>query len=107
VKLATFLNHLVITIKELAMKPFTRSALIKGMNKKFPGVWTREGEFFNGSKGAIWTGEGSSMPNEDEAFNHYRSDFEMGIHPELYTYLNDRGWHCEWHDGGTILIYKN
>jgi hypothetical protein len=85
---------------------FTRSVLIKGMNKKFPGVWTRESEFFNGSKGAIWTGEGSFMPNEDEAFNHYRSDFEMGIHPELFAYLNDRGWHCEWHDGGTILIYK-
>jgi hypothetical protein len=89
------------------MKTFSRSQLMKAMGKKYPGVWLRESEYFNGSKGALWTGEGSAMPNEDEAFNHYRRDFEMGIHPELYEYLNTRGWHCEWYDGGTILIYKN
>jgi len=89
------------------MKTFSRSQLKRAMGKKYPGIWLKDSEYFNGSISALWTGEGAYMPNEDEAFNHYRNDFEMGIHPELYAYLNARGWHCEWYDGGTILIYKN
>jgi len=89
------------------MKTFSRSQLKRAMGKKYPGIWLKDSEYFNGSKSALWTGEGATMPDEDEAFNHYRRDFEMGIHPELYAYLNERGWHCEWYDGGTILIYQN
>jgi hypothetical protein len=84
----------------------TRASLIKQINKRFPDIWMKPSEEFNGSKGAIWTGEGSDIDNVS-AFEHYGYRDTMGIHPDLWNFLKAKGWHCEWYDGGTVFIYND
>lgn len=84
----------------------TRGSLIKAIIKKFPKVWLKTSEEFNGNKGAIWTGEGSDIGDID-AFNYYGYKDTLGIHPDMWRFLQGKGWHCEWYDSGTIFIYKD
>ena len=76
------------------------------ITKRFPSVWLKDGEDFNGSKGALWSGEGSEIDG-NYAFDYYGFRDTMGVHPELFEYLNKIGLHSEWYDSGTVLIYTN
>ncbi len=84
----------------------TRNQLKAAIAKKFPKVWTRDSEEFNGASGAIWTGEGSEIDGID-AFNMYLEGFEFGVHPELAEFLESKDWHAEAYDAGTFFLYKN
>lgn len=86
-----------------------REELIEILRREYPKMWTKFGEQFNGSDGAIWTGEGS-MTKEDYPLFDYNSDsslYVMGTWKPLYDLLDKHGWYCEWYDSGTVLIYPN
>jgi len=86
-----------------------RDALMALLQEKFPKMWMKESEQFDGTKNAIWTGEGS-MDNEDFPLFNYGTDntmYTMGIRKELFELLEDNGWYCEWQDAGTIFIFED
>jgi len=33
--------------------------------------------------------------------------YVCGIHREIYSWLEERGWYPEWYDAGTLLMWKN
>lgn len=82
------------------------------LNKEFPGVWIKDGaEFDSRHAGALWTGEGSWVEDEhgkDAAFDSYSVVDELypnGVHHQLATFLEQRGFYCEFYDAGTVFIY--
>jgi hypothetical protein len=74
------------------------------ITKRFPDVWLKDCEDFNGSKGALWSGEGADIDGA-YAFDYYGYRDTMGVHPDLFAYLSKIGMHSEWYDSGTVLIY--
>ena len=79
----------------------------KKIQKAFPHVWLKDGEDFNGSKGALWSGEGSDI-DDIPAFDHYSDNslYIMGVHHKLADLLTKLGYYAEFYDAGTVLIYK-
>jgi hypothetical protein len=97
-------------------KTISRDLLMNELLKKFPKMFLRTTEEFNGSHGGIWTsGEnGLEFPNGDLVFNYWYEGFNghwkaekyiIGVHNKLYKYLQDRGWYASWYDPGTIMIW--
>jgi len=93
----------------------TRDALMDTLEKKFPKMWMKTSEEWNGEENFIWTGEGSEFIDEDGfpwmMFNHYSEDFDelyyqMGVKKELVHFLDKYGWYCDFYDAGTVFIYK-
>ena len=74
------------------------------ITKRFPDVWLKDGEDFNGYKNTLWSGEGAEIDG-DYAFDYYGHRDTMGVHPDLFEYLFKIGMHSEWYDSGTVLIY--
>jgi len=88
-------------------------------------------EEFNGEKGGIWTsgdndwifkgippfnysleyGEMSRSYIGDPVTKHtelkVKGMYVIGIHREIYSWLEERGWYPKWYDGGTLLFWKN
>jgi hypothetical protein len=78
------------------------------LSKAFPGVWMKDGKLFDHGHGsAIWSGEGSVMPDGLPAFNMYDySSYVFGVHPELAAALEKLGLFAEAYDGGTFFFYE-
>jgi len=79
---------------------------------KYPKLFMRTTEDFNGSENGIW----SSGENGDEAsdgfrlFDYYNEDYKekryiFGVHKEFLELLEKNGWFAEWHDPGTIMFW--
>lgn len=85
-----------------------KKARMKALEKAFPGVWLKDGRLFDSRHGsAIWSGEGSVMPDGSPAFGFYeRSDYVFGVHPELHAKLDKMGLFAEAYDGGTFFFYE-
>ena len=80
------------------------------LSKKYPGMFLRTTEEFNGSEGGIWTSgeDGPTAKDGYSLFNYYSEDYhryEIGVHKEIYDYLEKLEWYCQWHDAGTITIW--
>lgn len=80
------------------------------LSKKYPGMFLRNTEEFNGSEGGIWTSgeDGPTAKDGYSLFNYYSEDYhryEIGVHKEIYDYLEKLEWYCQWHDAGTITIW--
>lgn len=80
------------------------------LSKKYPGMFLRNTEEFNGSEGGIWTSgeDGPTAKDGYSLFNYYSEDYhryEIGVHKEVYDYLEKLEWYCEWNDAGTIMIW--
>ena len=80
------------------------------LSKKYPGMFLRNTEEFNGSEGGIWTSgeDGPTAKDGYSLFNYYAEDYhryEIGVHKEVYDYLEKLEWYCEWNDAGTIMIW--
>lgn len=95
-----------------------REKLMGILAEKFPKMWMKESEQFDGRGGGIWTGEGSFvlekfvMDDKHEEFEEpifeYDADnsiYEMGVHKSLVKVLDEHGWFAEWYDSGTVMIY--
>jgi hypothetical protein len=89
-----------------------RTQLIGELQSKYPKMFLRTTEEFNGDKGGIWT-SGEDAPVNAKGlpiFDYYTEmydKYEIGIESKFSEYLDELGWYCEWYDCGTIFIYPN
>jgi len=87
--------------------------IIAQLKAAFPDCWFKDGHEFDGGEAAVWSGEGSEV--EDlPAFNadSYMADpkeqvWVMGVHHQLNSFVESRGYHWEAYDSGTYLLYKD
>ena len=115
------------------IKQWTREQIMKGMKELVTEIdFMKTSEEFNDEKGGIWTiGAGSGWIFKGlPPFNHNLEYGEIllsengdtdpkhdgmkvkelylcGIHREIYSWLEERGWYPEWYDAGTLLLWKN
>jgi hypothetical protein len=90
------------------MKPKTimnRENLIRNLEKKGITV-VGNSEEFDGTKGGIWIS--AEDFNNQLHFDYYSENksFELGVRTTTIDFLFKRGWFAEWHDPGTIMIWK-
>lgn len=88
----------------------TREQMMELLKAKYPAMFLRTTEEFDGGKGGIWTNGEDRLPAKDghPLFNHYGEGkrYELGVHTEMYKFLEKHGWYGEWHDCGTIMLYQ-
>ena len=105
---------------------------MKGLYELVPEIdMMKTTEEFNGKKGGIWTsgesvlfykgippfnatleyGEILLSENGDTDPKHkgmkVKDMYLCGIHREIFSWLEERGWYPEWYDAGTLLLWKN
>lgn len=87
-----------------------REKLMDTLSKKYPTMFLRTSEEFNGNEGGIWTsGEESPRNAKGQELFDYLSeskDYSLGIRKDFYEYLEKIGWYCEWYAAGTIMIWE-
>jgi len=90
----------------------TREQMIALLNAKYPKLFTKTTEEFDGGEGGIWSSGESGLPAKDghRLFNYYSEDYsgkryEFGVHQEIRTLLEKNGWYAEWYDAGTIMFW--
>jgi hypothetical protein len=88
----------------------TREKMMELLEAKYPQMFLRTTEQFNGGKGGIWTSGEDDLPAKDgfALFNYYAEGnrYQFGVHNEIYNFLEKHGWYAEWHDCGTIMLYE-
>jgi hypothetical protein len=114
------------------MKQWTREQIMKGMQELVTEIdFMKTSEEFNGEKGGIWTsGESDWIFKGIPPFNHnleygeillsengdtdpkhkgmkVKEMYLCGIHREIYSWLEERGWYPKWYDAGTLFFWKN
>ncbi|MDF2421505.1 MAG: hypothetical protein OPY06_00650 [Nitrosopumilus sp.] len=115
------------------MKQWSRMQIMKGLQKMVPEIdHLKTSEEFGLKKGGIWTiGEESGwlfkefIPFKIEfAFDttllsdygytdpkykgvQTKAMYPHGIHREIYSWLEERGWYPKWYDGGTLFFWKD
>ena len=90
------------------MKVLTKAQLLKALQVKFPKAWFKDGAQFDGGHvNAVWSGEGSELPNGSPAFDYYGSGdlYQFGVSNEISKFVEARGWYWECHDCGTYFAY--
>ena len=108
------------------MKQWSPDKLMKGLQEFVPEIDLKKYD-----DGSIWVGaEDACFFKEIPAFNHNLEYGEMlvseathitipndigmkvkelyiyGIHGEIYSWLEARGWYPQWQDPGTLLLWK-
>lgn len=90
-----------------------RDELMELLQTKYPKMFIRTTEEFNGNKGGIWTSGEDGLPAKDEfpLFEYYAEDpnerrYILGVHKEIYNLLEEHSWFAEWNDPGTIMFWK-
>jgi hypothetical protein len=88
-----------------------RDRLMKLLMVEFPLKHVRTTEEFGSDSGGIWlSGEsGETMPDGLPIFNYYSGDvepYEFGVHKDFSEFLGKYDYFAEWHDPGTIMIWK-
>lgn len=88
----------------------TREQMMELLKAKYPNMFLRTTEEFNGSNGGIWTSGEDDLEAKDgwALFNYYAegSKYELGIHTEIYKFLEKHGWYAEWYDAGTLMLWQ-
>lgn len=88
-----------------------KEQLINLLNEKFPDHEFRDGAFFSSeTREAVWTSAETfeqlyyGLP----LFNYYNDNtkYTLGVNNHLETFLDKRGWFCEFNDPGTVFIWK-
>ena len=116
------------------MKQWTREQIMKGLMELVSEIThLKTSEEFGLKKGGIWTtgaengwifkglppfnynleygeilvseGIGDTDPKHKEM--KVKELYLCGIHREIYSWLEERGWYPKWHDAGTLLFWKN
>ena len=110
------------------MKQHSRNQIVKGLSDLISGIILKKSEEFDGKEGGIWTsGEHDWLYNGMPPFDHSieYGDFPRswagdkkhgelsvetmyfnGVHREIFSWLEERGWYHEWYDKGTLLLWK-
>ena len=115
------------------MKQWSREQIMKGLQELVTEMnFMKTSEEFDGKKGGIWTigassgwifkglppfnhgleyGEILLSDNGDTDPNHkgmkVKDLYLCGIHREIYSWLEERGWYPEWHDRVTLYFWKH
>ena len=114
------------------METWTREQIMKGLQELVTEMnFMKKSEEFNGEKGGIWTsGESDWIFKGLPPFNHnleygeillsengdmnlkhkgmkVKEMYLCGIHREIYSWLEERGWYPKWYDAGTLFFWKN
>lgn len=81
------------------------------LENTYPGLWMNYSEDFNGSKYGIWicAEDGVVDRNGDELFDYYAMNhrkYMFGVVKHLSNWAQRAGWYFEWHDPGTIFMWK-
>ena len=95
-------------------KVIRRESLMAKLKSKYPKMFLRTTEEFDGGSGGIWTSaeDGLSDSKGYRLFDYYAEDYKevnyiMGVRKSLHEFLEKNGWYCEFHDAGTVMIYPN
>ena len=90
-----------------------RDELMELLAKKYPNMFMRTTEEFDGEAGGIWSSGEDGLPAKDKhpLFNYYSQDSRQkryigGVHKEIYTFLEKHGWYGQWNDPGTIMFWE-
>lgn len=90
----------------------TSRAALKKMIAKMLNIdiyQVRNSEDFDGNKGGIWiSGESDYSLNKLPVFNYYATGslYEFGVLKKFNDFLVSKGWHSEWYDAGTMMIWR-
>jgi hypothetical protein len=88
----------------------TREKMMELLEAKYPQMFLRTTEEFDGGKGGIWTSGEDGLAGKDgfALFNYYAEGkcYQFGVHTEIYNFLEKHGWYAEWYDCGTIMLYE-
>jgi hypothetical protein len=88
----------------------TREKMMELLEAKYPQMFLRTTEEFDGGKGGIWTSGEDGLAGKDgfALFNYYAEGkrYQFGVHTEIYEFLEGHGWYAEWYDCGTIMLYE-
>jgi hypothetical protein len=79
-----------------------RETLITSLKSKFPGVFFKNSEDFDGNVSGIWTGLGEDCIDGKLHFDYYRVESES---EELAAWLKANECFAEPYDPGTIFIW--
>ena len=116
----------------IKMKQWTREQIMKGLKELVTEInFLKFSEDYNGKKGGIWTSGESDwifkgLPPFDHSVEYgncprsyigypvtkhlemkVKGMYVCGIHREIYSWLEERGWYPKWEDGGTLFFWKN
>ena len=114
------------------MKQWSREQIMEGLQKLVTEIdFIKKSEDMGREKGGIFTtGEETWIFKGLPPFNHnleygeillsengdtdpkhqtmkVKEMYIYGIHREIYSWLEERGWYPKWYDGGTLLFWKN
>ena len=118
-----------VTHHRFLMEQWTRDQIMKGLQELIPEItFLKKSEEFDGKKGGIWiSGEHDWLYNGTPPFDHsveygdfprswagdkkhgelsVKTMYVNGIHREIFSWLEERGWYHEWYDKGTLLLWK-
>ena len=91
----------------------SEQTVLNKLKKAFPDCWFKPGNEFNGGNCAAWSGEGSTI-NDVPAFNYNSWEFDpteqtwtMGIHNDLFRFVEKLGYYWEANDPCTYLLYNS
>lgn len=89
-----------------------RQKMIDILRNKYPTMFLKTTEQFNGGTDGIWTSgeDGIEAKDGHELFNYYSQDYkevryQFGVHKEIRELLKKNGWWAEWYDAGTIMLW--
>jgi len=91
----------------------TRDEMMVLLKEKYPKMFLKTTEEFNNAENGIWTtSENASAKDGWPLFNYYAEDIQekryiIGVHKEIYNFLDKHKWYAEWYDSETIMIWKN
>lgn len=89
-----------------------REEMMSILKEKYPDMFMRTTEEFDGQEGGIWSSGEDELPAKDgmPLFEYYAQDmhkkrYTFGVHKEIGNLLDKHGWYASWNDPGTIMFW--
>ena len=87
-----------------------RDQLMDALEDKY-GLQVRTTEEFGSGPGGVWISGESDVPETAEGlpmFDYYldMDPYEFGVHPEFSRFIAPYGFHAEWNDPGTLMLWR-
>jgi hypothetical protein len=114
------------------MKQWSREEIMKGLRELVTEIsYLKNADDVDGKSGGIWTtSEDACIYKGIPPFNHdleygelplsysgypysklegmkVKEMYIYGVHREIYSWLEERGWYPEWYDRGTLFFWKH
>lgn len=90
-----------------------REKFIETLEKKFKLKFVSTSENFSGSSGGVWVaGDNREKATDGRLLFDYYAEAELnkyifGIHVDFNNFCEKKGYYCEWHDCGTLMLWPN